>query len=73
MGLKERSRAPICHGRARDEALVEAALALRERHPTWRPKKLRQKLVEEFPETSAPASSTIVPRDRPLRPLRLQT
>jgi putative transposase len=58
-GLKDRSRAPVCHGRARDEALVEAALALRERHPTWGPKKLRQNLVERFPETPAPAASTI--------------
>ena len=58
-GLKERSRAPIHHGRARDEALVEAALALRERHPTWGPKKLRRKLGERFPEEAAPARSTI--------------
>ena len=58
-GLKERSRAPARHGRARDGALVEAALALRERHPTWGPKKLRRKLVEGFPGTPAPAASTI--------------
>jgi putative transposase len=58
-GLKERSRAPIRHGRARDQALVEAALALRERHPTWGPKKLRRKLGERFAEEPAPASSTI--------------
>ena len=58
-GLKERSRAPIRHGRARDEELVEAALALRERHPTWGPKKLRRKLGERFPEAPAPARSTI--------------
>src|SRR5580704_16483658 len=31
-GLKERSRAPLSHGRAREEAVVEAVLALRERH-----------------------------------------
>ena len=36
-GLKERSRAPFRHGRARDEALAAAALALRERHPTRGP------------------------------------
>jgi putative transposase len=58
-GLKERNRAPIHHGRARDEALVEAALALRERHPTWGPKKLRRKLCERFSEEAAPARSTI--------------
>ena len=40
-GLKDRSRAPIRPGRAREEELVAAALGLRERHPTWGPKKLR--------------------------------
>ncbi len=39
--------------------MVEAALALRERHPTWGPKKLRRKLCERFPEEAAPARSTI--------------
>jgi putative transposase len=58
-GLKERSRAPHHHGRARDEALVAAVLALRERHPTWGPKKLRRRLGQGFPEAEAPASSTI--------------
>ena len=58
-GLKERSRAPVHHGRARDEELVAAALALRERHPTWGPKKLRQKLCGRFSEEPAPARSTI--------------
>ncbi len=58
-GLKERSRAPIRHGRARDEELVAAALALRERQPTWGPKKLRKKLAERWPDVAPPASSTI--------------
>jgi putative transposase len=58
-GLRERSQAPIRHGRARDEELVEAALALRERHPSWGPKKLRRKLGERFPEEAAPARSMI--------------
>ena len=58
-GLKERSRAPIRHGRARDEELVAAALALRERQPTWGPKKLRRKLIERWPDAAAPARSTI--------------
>ena len=49
-GLKERSRSPIRHGRARDEELAEAALALRERHPIWGPKKLRRKPGGRFPE-----------------------
>ena len=58
-GLKERSRAPVHHGRARDEELVAAALALRERTPPWGPKKLRQKLCGRFSEEPAPARSTI--------------
>ena len=58
-GLKERSRAPIRHGRARDEELVAAALALRERHPTWGPKKLRRTLADRLPDVAPPALSTI--------------
>ena len=58
-GLKERSRAPVRHGRARDEELVGAALALRERHPTWGPKKLRRRLGERFADRAPPAGSTI--------------
>jgi putative transposase len=58
-GLKERSRAPLSHGQARDEAVVEAVLALRERHPTWGPKKLRKKLAERLPDIAPPARSTI--------------
>ncbi|MBV9286701.1 MAG: transposase [Hyphomicrobiales bacterium] len=58
-GLKDRSRAPIRHGRAREEELVAAALALRERHPTWGPKKLRDKLCKGWPDLPTPASSTI--------------
>jgi putative transposase len=58
-GLEERSRAPLRHGRAADEALVAAALALRERHPTWGPKKLRKKLGDGWPQHPTPARSTI--------------
>ncbi len=48
-GLQERSRAPIRHGRARDEELVEAALALRERHPTWGPRSCAGSFGSVFP------------------------
>jgi putative transposase len=58
-GLKDRSRAPHRHGLAREEELVAAALDLRERRPTWGPKKLRRKLLERWPDVSAPAASTI--------------
>jgi putative transposase len=54
-GLKDRSRAPLSHGRMRDEAVVEAVLALRERHPSWGPKKLRKRLGERLPDIAPPA------------------
>jgi transposase InsO family protein len=34
-------------------------VALRERRPTWGPKKLRRKLAERWPDLAPPASSTI--------------
>jgi putative transposase len=35
IGLQDRSRAPLRHGRAHAEELVAAVLAQRERHPSW--------------------------------------
>src|SRR5260370_14682074 len=58
-GLKERRRAPLSSGRMRDEAVVEAVLALRERHPSWGPKKLRKRLGERLQDIAPPARSTI--------------
>jgi putative transposase len=57
-GLKDRSRAPHHHGRAREAELVADVLALQERYG-WGPKKLRCKLGEVRPEIDLPASSTI--------------
>ena len=59
VGLKERSRAPKRHGRARPEAVVEAVLGLRARYPHWGPRKLRVKLEQGWPEIELPAASTI--------------
>lgn len=58
-GLKERSRAPRAHGRAHPEALVTAALALKDRWKQWGPRKLRAKLSELHPDWPVPAASTI--------------
>lgn len=58
-GLKDRSRAPLQHGLARPEDLVEKILALRERYPHWGPKKLRVKLAQLHPSEELPAPSTI--------------
>jgi transposase InsO family protein len=58
-GLIERSRAPQTHGRATTEAICEAVLALRRKHPRWGPKKLRAILCEREPRQVWPAASTI--------------
>lgn len=58
-GLAEHSRAPHAHGRARPEVLRSAVLALRRRHPSWGPKKLRTILEERDPELAWPAASTM--------------
>jgi putative transposase len=58
-GLRDRSRAPLVHGRAREAEVVAVVLALRERYRHWGPKKLRVKLAELMPQTALPAASTI--------------
>lgn len=55
----ERSRAPHTHGRACAEPLRAQVLALRRRHPTWGPKKLRAILREREPAEAWPAASTM--------------
>jgi putative transposase len=59
-GLKDRSRAPLQHGLARPQALVDGVLALRERYPRWGAKKLRVKLAPWCPpDERLPAASTV--------------
>ncbi len=58
-GLKDHSRAPHVHGRARSEEVVSTALALRDRYRHWGPKKLRVKLAELRPDIVLPGVSTI--------------
>jgi len=58
-GLEERSRAPKQHGRAMEKEVQEAIVALRRRHPTWGPKKLRVILQERESRIVWPAASTI--------------
>lgn len=57
-GLKDRSRAPHRHGRARESELVEDVLRLHDRFG-WGAKKLHRKLREERPGICLPAVSTI--------------
>ena len=55
-GLRDRSHAPLRHGRAHDVAVVQAVRGLRERWPHWGPKK---QLGELHPELPVPVASTI--------------
>jgi transposase InsO family protein len=58
-GLAEPSRAPHGHGRALEAAVATAIVALRQRQPTWGPKKLRAVLTRRAPQQRWPAASTI--------------
>ena len=57
-GLAERSCAPLVHGRATAEHLVDAIVALRLERPSWGPRKIVAKLALGQPEVSWPSSST---------------
>jgi putative transposase len=58
-GLKDASRAPHCPGHAVSEATARHVLAVRERHPTWGPKKIRAWLESNHASRRWPAESTI--------------
>jgi transposase InsO family protein len=58
-GLRDGSRAPHNHPNAVDESAIAALLALRERYPTWGPKKLKAYLETHEPSLHCPAQSTI--------------
>lgn len=58
-GLKDRSRAPHHHPNAVDEEVAATILAVRARHPSWGPKKLRAWLERNDAGSAWPAQSTI--------------
>jgi transposase InsO family protein len=58
-GLADRSRAPRRQAAATPLDVVNEIVALRSKHPTWGPRKLRAWLDRKKPETSWPACSTI--------------
>ena len=58
-GLADRSRAPRRQAAATAPEIVGEIVALRSKHPTWGPRKLRAWLDREKPERSWPACSTI--------------
>lgn len=57
--LLDRSRRPHRIASMVSEAVAEQVVALRKKHPTWGPKKLRGELIRVAPETHWPALSTI--------------
>lgn len=57
--LADRSRAPRRQAAATPPEVVREIIALRSKHPTWGPRKLRAWLDREQPETIWPACSTI--------------
>ncbi len=77
LGLQDQSRAPRHHPQAVAEEVAAAVLVVRQRHPSWRPRKVRAWLVARHPAMHWPAASTIgalfdragltVPRRRRLR------
>lgn len=58
-GLKERSRAPHHHPAGVAPEIEAAVLAVRERHPSWGPRKVKAWLLAHRPEPAWPAASTI--------------
>ncbi len=58
-GLKDRSRAPHAHPNAVGETETAAVVAVRVKHPTWGPKKIKAWLTDRHPCTRWPAHSVI--------------
>ena len=58
-GLEDRRRAPHSHPQAKPQAMVNAAIQVREQHPTWGPRKIRERLQRLDPENLPPAASSI--------------
>jgi transposase InsO family protein len=59
VALVDRSRAPRSHPHAVEEAVIEAIVALRRRHPRWGPRKLLAILRRREPRRAWPVASTI--------------
>ncbi len=59
MGLEDRCRAPHSNPRAVADETIEAVLAVRHRHPSWGPRKVKAWLEAHGPGLSWPAASTI--------------
>jgi putative transposase len=58
-GLLDHSRAPLHHRHAIAADIAEGCLAVRHKHPSWGPLKVRAWLERKAPATEWPAASTI--------------
>ncbi|MER9452029.1 helix-turn-helix domain-containing protein [Mesorhizobium sp. M0254] len=58
-GLHDLPRAPLNHGRATAQDLVERIVAAKELHPLWGPKKIVARLRRTAPEFMWPSASTV--------------
>jgi putative transposase len=58
-GLEERNRTALHHPQAMVPEVREALVALRSRHPSWGPRKLRAYLQRDTPKIVRPAASSI--------------
>src|SRR3954452_22102727 len=59
VGLIDRSRSPHEHPQAVPASIAERCLAVRRKHPTWGPVKVRAWLDRREPKITWPAASTI--------------
>ena len=57
--FRDRSRRPLCVPHETPRGIVAQIVELREKHPTWGPKKLKERLATLHPEMVVPAKSTI--------------
>jgi len=57
-GLMERPRAPLVHGRATAQHLVDAIVGLRKKRKSWGPRKIIAKLSARQPDVDWPSAST---------------
>src|SRR5260221_1967540 len=57
-GLRDHSRAPLCHPHAIAEKIAERCLEVRRSHATWGPVKVRAFLERQGPKISWPVART---------------
>lgn len=58
-GARERSRRPHTLPTKVDDAIEDVVVQARKAYPRWGPKKLRQLIIDQYPEFAVPAPSTI--------------